>query len=362
MRALPLHAAHAHVAVTPGTAVPAVLLSPLLSTVGVVLYERWQGSPANLNLWKCSLASLLFAGVAMSTARSPLSAMLEVASLSHVAARMLVLSSFLGIVVGDLLWLRALQLLGARMTILQATLQPLLAALAGAIFLGQPLAPSTGIAIAAVCSGLALAQASPAEAPPPAKIEGDAESSRALVGDGPAGAEAAGGPHAHATSQQRLLLGSALNLLNLALDTTGSVLTRRHGLTLTTWQLNFVRFGAGALMTLLGLVAVHAWSALARPHAPPPEWAALVPTQPAKSWVAAGCGCVCTTFLASALANYALFGLPLGIWSAMTSLGPVWSIPVLYLLRREVTSVRGVLGAALAVCGAAACSMAARVG
>ena len=44
----------------------------------------------------------------------------------------------------------------------------------------------------------------------------------------------------------------------------------------------------------------------------------------------------------------------------LRSLGPVWSIPVLWLVRGERTSARGVLGATLAVAGAMACSAAAR--
>ena len=71
---------------------------------------------------------------------------------------MLVLSSFLGIVIGDVLWLQALKLLGARLTILMTTLQPMIAALAGAIFLKQPLSLSAAAGIVAVCAGLALEQ------------------------------------------------------------------------------------------------------------------------------------------------------------------------------------------------------------
>jgi hypothetical protein len=82
-------------AVTPATAVPAVLLSPLLSTVGVVCYERWQGTAINLNLWKCSFVSLLFTAIVMSSSTAALTA------LSPLALRMLILSSFLGIVIGD---------------------------------------------------------------------------------------------------------------------------------------------------------------------------------------------------------------------------------------------------------------------
>ena len=344
-------------AVTPATAVPAVLLSPLFSTVGIVLYEKWRGSAISLNLWKCSFTAVLFASVVVSTSDAlPSAPSLAGLGLSSIALRMLMLSSFLGIVVGDVLWLQALKLLGARVTILQSTLQPLIAALAGAIFLKQPLTPISGVGIASVCAGLALAQSAPPPNPSQPSRQEEDEVASALVETERMPEDADLQRDAH----KRLVLGSALNLLNMGLDTAGSVLTRRYGRGCTTWQINMVRFGSAALITLFGLVGFNAWHALAKPDETRPRWAALAPTQPAKVWIAVGCGALLVTFLSPALSSHALFGLPLGIWSALSSLGPVWSVPILFILRRERTSGRGILGAALAVAGAAACSMAAR--
>ena len=140
--------AHLHSTATPAsTAVlAAVSVSPLLSTAGSVCYEEWyqlRGATAiNLNLFKCSLAAALFACVVQSG--PPLSAVLTPLKL-----RMLVLSSILGIVVGDVLWLQALKLLGSRLCILMSTLQPVLSVLAGVVFLQQPLpGPSAALSIA----------------------------------------------------------------------------------------------------------------------------------------------------------------------------------------------------------------------
>jgi drug/metabolite transporter (DMT)-like permease len=264
------------------------------------------------------------------------------------------------------LWLQALKLLGARMCILQSTLQPLMAALAGSIFLKQPLAPTAGFGIVAVCAGLALAQfaSAPAPSPPPAATQNDweraeEEAASALVAEEGEG-ELSANSGALLGAGGRLLLGSCLNLMNLAFDTAGSVITRRYGVGCTTWQINMVRFGSAALMTLAGLGCANAYFAVARPQEARPEWTATAPPQPAKVWMAVGGGALLVTFLAPALSNHALFGLNLGVWSALASLGPVWSVPVLYVLRRERTSGRGLLGAALAVVGAAACSAAAR--
>eukprot|EP00930_Biecheleria_cincta_P032997 TRINITY_DN22857_c0_g1_i1.p1 TRINITY_DN22857_c0_g1~~TRINITY_DN22857_c0_g1_i1.p1 ORF type:complete len:459 (+),score=45.33 TRINITY_DN22857_c0_g1_i1:110-1486(+) len=338
--------------ITPATAVPAVLLGPVFSTVGTLLYERWQGSAASLNLIKCSIATILFATVVVSSDAMAAT----IIALTPRVARMLMLSALLGVVIGDLLWLQALKLMGARMVILQTTLQPLISALAGAAFLNQPLAPSTGLAVAAVCAGLALAQA----AKEPAAAVDDMEAVVAMSNTPAAAIQETAGTKARGL-RSPLLLGTALNMVNLVLDTAGHVLTRRYGHGLTTWQINMVRFGSGTLMTFLGLLLVNLWSALTKPDEPRPEWAVFIPAQPLKVWAAIGCGATLCAFLAPACSNYALFGLPLGAWSALNSLDPVWAIPFLWAMRRERTSRRGILGAALAVAGAAACSVAVRV-
>ena len=70
---------------------------------------------------------------------------------------MLFLSSFMGIVVGDLMWLQALQLIGARACILLGALQPCVAAVVGSVYLGQPLRPRLTLGVCLTSTGLALA-------------------------------------------------------------------------------------------------------------------------------------------------------------------------------------------------------------
>lgn len=144
-----------------------------------------------------------------------------------------------------------------------------------------------------------------------------------------------------------------LNVLNLALDTAGSVITRRYAVGYPYWQICMVRYGSAAIMTALGLGAIQVWSALAQPGTPSPHWAALAPSQPRKAWLTAAAGVLLATFLSPAFGMQALFLLPLGTWSALTSLGPIWAVPIVYAVRGERTSGRGLAGAALAVTGAA---------
>ena len=345
-------AAFAHAAVTP-SAVPAALVSPLCATIGIVLYERWQGNAVNLNLWKCGFCASLFAMVVFASG----TAAAATAVLTPHSTRMLLLSAFLGIVIGDTLWLQALSLLGARLTILMTTLQPLLAALAGIVFLDQPLPRVAALGILAVCSGLALAQSTPPPPPPDGRTLDPAEALVVTAEENweEPGAPLVGGdaPAASRPNRQlnsKLVLGAALNLLNMAFDTAGSVLTRRYGVGLSTWHINAVRFGSAAAMTLVGMLATKVWFAIARPGVAKPAWSALAPcSQPLGIWLKVAAGALLVTFLSPALGNYALFGLPLGIWSALNSLGPIWSVPILFILRGETTSSRGLVGAGFAV-------------
>jgi hypothetical protein len=100
----------------------AALLSPLLMTIGFIFWDKvWTGSAFMLNLIKCSLASLMFLAVIWifpDEARG-LDEGMDCGSGSggNTAAPcvpMLFVSAFVGITIGDNVWLQALKDLGAR--------------------------------------------------------------------------------------------------------------------------------------------------------------------------------------------------------------------------------------------------------
>jgi drug/metabolite transporter (DMT)-like permease len=93
------------------------------------------GSAIALNIFKCSLATFLFIITISIIGHS--SSALYMSS----GCGMLVLSSLLGIVIGDVAWLQALQLLGARRVILVDSLKPFLAAILGYFILDESLSP-----------------------------------------------------------------------------------------------------------------------------------------------------------------------------------------------------------------------------
>jgi hypothetical protein len=77
-------------------------LAPLAMTFGFILWEEsWRSTPFALNIFKCTVASVVFQIVIWSLQLSTTATSTDQA--------MIMLSSFLGIVIGDNAWLAALQ-------------------------------------------------------------------------------------------------------------------------------------------------------------------------------------------------------------------------------------------------------------
>jgi drug/metabolite transporter (DMT)-like permease len=111
----------------------AALLSPLMMVIGFIIWDKhWTGSAFALNIFKCSLASILLLIMVLSTGTVGFSAMFM-----SFNGTILMLSAMLGIVVGDNTWLRALKLLGARRVIVVDALKPWLAAVLGHYLLDE---------------------------------------------------------------------------------------------------------------------------------------------------------------------------------------------------------------------------------
>jgi hypothetical protein len=72
-----------------------------------------------------------------------------------------------------------------------------------------------------------------------------------------------------------------------------------------------------------------------------------------EQWISVAVGVMFVTFLCPALSNYALFQLPLSVSLTLNSLGPVYSIPLVYLMLHEKSGWQSMVGAVLAVAGIA---------
>lgn len=332
------------------------LASPLLTTIGLIFYETWTGSAVALNLVKCTWGSSLFLLVIAAvylTAEPPDLPNADVAS-------WLLLSSILGIVVGDVMWLRSLQMLGTRRVMLLGTLQPLFAMVAGSLLLGQPITatPYTSLGVVVTCAGLAL---SALGKPTSAKETYVVSAQHSVTVEEMPHAGSAdhhailtvGAANAHA-SWRHLIVGALLAAGNVAFDVAGAVITRYHGQQLSTWTINLVRFGSASVITAAGMACARCYSSLR--EEPPPKWA-LIPALSPRGWATIFLGASMVTFTAPALLNFSLFYISLGAWTALSSLGPVYAVLVLCALRGEVTPPAGLAGAALAAIGATIVSL-----
>ena len=108
-------------------------IAPGLMALGLFVWaDCWQHSALGLNAFKCSLGCCLFGAVVAAAYRR---------SMADEVVAWLGLSSFLGIVVADTLWLMSLQILGARRMIAIDASKPFVAAAFGFVFLGDVVPP-----------------------------------------------------------------------------------------------------------------------------------------------------------------------------------------------------------------------------
>lgn len=313
---------------SPSAAIPAALAAPLATSLGVHVWDMWGGSAFALNGFKCTMATALF-GVTLLMRGTSLF------SFSPTAMRILMLSSFVGIIIGDLLWLRALQLLGAQDTIIMSALHPVVAWFAGTFILKQGSSPLTVLGLLLVCIGVVCTQWFKIKAMDLSDENGDTSESMDSVAD------------TKSLSDKRSL-GYSLNFINILLDVFGSVLTRHFGTGHSTFEICFLRFGFASIGIATIALASKSFTHLCGLSSP--SWAAL-PKQSIRTWISMGFGVILVTYLSPSLGNYALFGLPLAVWTALGSLGPVYSIPIKWIREKERTPTSGVVGAALATVG-----------
>ncbi|GKY97319.1 hypothetical protein MPSEU_000690300 [Mayamaea pseudoterrestris] len=409
-----------------GPGILAALTSPLVLNIGFIIWQdHWKGSAFSLNLYKCNVASLGFL-VLSCTTRSNL---FPSSIFTTQAVGYLILSSLIGIVIGDWAWLRGLQLLGARRTILMDSIKPFLASLLGYLVLNERLRPAAlgGIVLTVLGVLLVAMETTKDEAEEihdvdkPFTIEmaavspiiGNEASSETVSDNEPPidsgkdeiedlcsqqsldctvlpmsdlyeadeSAESVKGEIAASAEQKvsntkpkrrtakKMRLGYVLSLLNAGLDTYGAVLTKQYGIGMTVWEISLIRFGFAGLV-MLGLSTIF-WlrARLLHPQdlstsescprdsineavkAATPWYALPIDCMQRSNWIRVTIGVLLVTFVAPSLFNYALFQIALALTLTLTSVGPLYSLPLEYCMQQETPSVRAVAGALLAVSG-----------
>jgi drug/metabolite transporter (DMT)-like permease len=166
----------------------------------------------------------------------------------------------------------------------------------------------------------------------------------------------------------RLRRGYVLTALNVVLDTYGSLLTKEHGAGMTTWEINLIRFGFAGIVMLLLSVVLHLrhWVVKQREmkkgicgaveeedknNKTSEIWYSLPRNMKRKSWLQVCMGVLFVTFFAPALSNYALFQVALALALTLGSVGPLYSLPLTWLLQHDRPTLRACAGGLLAVAG-----------
>jgi drug/metabolite transporter (DMT)-like permease len=393
--------------------VAAAVVAPLVTTLGFIVWDNnWTGSAFSLNLFKCNLASIWFLVASLATRVSP---PFPPDIFTFEAVGFLMLSSTIGIVIGDFLWLEALRLLGTRRVIVVDTLKPFLAALMGWAILGEQLRPAAFGGMILTIGGVFLVSreqtqvvtvdlvdevdgalvdgaerdaivTTVTEPEPQAAVQFTTpnvdsfldsvlmptDEAFEVCDENPDNAEApqperseqADSVHTPTQGSLReirtnsvtsLRQGYLMAAVNVILDTYGSVLTKQYGINMSTWEISLIRFGfAGVVMLLLSIaMATRArmLEHLKDSRVTKMTWYCLPINMSQMAWFKIVIGVALVTFLAPALSNFALFQIALALALTLGSVGPLYSLPFGWLLQNDKPTICASVGAALAVAG-----------
>ena len=287
----------------------AALAAPFFMSVGFIIWDKiWMnsgGSAFALNLFKCNLATIgfliagLIFGFRISDSDGDIGNPSDNEETLGTAIGFLILSGFIGIIVGDLAWLESLRQLGASQVIILDTIKPFSAALFGYIILDESIHWAAYIGIVLTVTGVLIVSLE-GERKNTIESEKDNEDTKVKNNNG-IDAElehlsnsdlAEGGklrgrdndvnvnvnaiegivneehqlpPVAiHLKAEQASVdndttrygfprnkkRGYVLGILNIFLDTYGFVLTKQHGTMFSTWTINAIRFGSSGIAML----------------------------------------------------------------------------------------------------------------
>ncbi len=325
----------------------------------------------------------------------------------------LILSSTLGIIVGDVLWLEALRLLGAKHVIVIDSLKPFAAAILGRVGLGEVLLPPAwgGMVLTVIGVGVVSWE----EQRTPTALEEEENDNEKLVSQTEA-TERIGNDEedieqldnvniadqsetnarneeeqtTHNNSHQQSSMETEANMnddskvqaerkhyrrgytcaiVNVLADSLGSLVTKKYGVGMTTWSINLIRFGfAGVVLVCISIgMRFHrrCTSKLKEPiektdeatstdrkesTITTPKWFEL-PILSRIGWLYITAGVGFVTFLCPALSNYALFQIALGLAVALGSIGPLYGLVLDWPFKGKRPTMCGCVGVLLTIAG-----------
>ena len=374
----------------------AALAAPLVMTIGFYIWEGlWKGSSLNLNIYKGGLATIVFLFIIGFINLSSQQSFLSHGGTSTDIGYLL-LSSLIGITIGDTCWLQAMTMIGARRVIVVDVTKPFLAALVGYIGLNEEVGPFLLLGLVLTMSGVALVSFEQTGKKNDKDIrkdgakegakneenienkennkENEKESKKEMesfietksksvqvaleIENNTTTTTATATTTTTATangtspSTSKLMAGYVFAFLNVLFDVLGAFLTRKYGSQMTTFDINAVRFGSAAVT--LGMVGGIAKTCIARESTlgigllGKTNWLENMST---RTWLWISVAVLFVTVGCPALSNWALFQLPLSVCLCLTSVSPLYAIPMSFLVKKEKVTLRAVVGSVVAISG-----------
>ena len=315
--------------------------APLFMAIGFVMWEKhWTSSALLLNIFKCTFASTIFLVVSILD-RSFFSVSNALFSFEKVGY--LILSSLLGIIVGDNMWLQALKLLGTRRTMLVDSIKPFVGALLSALILKEEVSLMLFLGMFFTASGVLLVGLERSEEMHTNSgeegLEGrvpDVSIENVVVNTG-------------AVSSLTVYVGYMCAFFNVLLDVGGTIITKQFGQTYSTFEINYIRFGFAGYSMGLFVGMNRAVSTLILKSQPRSSF--VWPMLGRREWVLISVGAFFVTFLCPALFFYSIFEIDLAVAMTLSSLGPIYSIPITCWFKGEQVTVQSIVGSLFAFVG-----------
>ena len=300
--------------VLPGSGEMAALAAAALWACSSLFYSKVRLTAWQINFGKNVLASgilLLHLSLQSLFLGTPL------LSVDRRAAFWLVLSSLTGIVIGDTLYFRSLQILGARRALIVSTTSPLFAASAGWLLLSEPLSVMALLGLCLTMSGVFL-----------------------VVTDRPASGEVS--QHFPASVLRGVLAGlggAVCNASGAMFSHLATYNTATSASTCSPLEATFVRVGFAALLSAGLLICTGRLRETARPAFDRHILPAYLPAV------------ICGPWLGIWMSQIAYRDSLLAVANTLTCTSPIFVLPLVRLAFGTPISLRGLFGAVLSVTG-----------
>lgn len=285
------------------------------------------------------------------------------------------LSSTLGILIGDTLWLVALTEIGAARVLIVDAMKPFVAVVLGWFILGERL---DGVAFSGVIltvvgilivslekegdnvgkDDIAIAIGDTVNTARNSAVMNDVEVVDTISEEeeGMSTKNSMNDVQEQSIKTKYIPSGNKWGYLcaltNVIFDAYGSLLTKQHGINMTTWTINLIRFGfAGIVMAALSsIMRIYACLTQEEIQQQTTKWYKL-PSMKYKAWIKVSIGVGLVTFLCPALSNYALLQIALVLAITLGSVTPLYALVLEWPLKGRRPTLKSVFGSFLAVGG-----------